>query len=80
MTVTVEERVYLDADGQATTDDEKGQVLWATPGTEVSDEEAEKVGYEPTPKEDSGSDDEAPAKSVKAPKGTKVVEGPGGDK
>ena len=63
-TITIEERVYVDADGKATTDEAKAARLWATPGTEVSDEEAKAVGYKAKP----------------APKGTKVVEGPGGDK
>jgi hypothetical protein len=63
-TITVEERVYLDADGKATTDEAKASTLWATPGTEVSEEDAKAAGYKATAK----------------PKGTKVVEGPGGDK
>lgn len=65
-TITVEDRVYLDAQGKATTDPAKGVSLWSTPGSEVPEEEAEAVGYK--------------AKAVSKPKGTKVVEGPGGDK
>jgi hypothetical protein len=68
--ITVTERVYLDANGQATTDPEKGSTLWATPGREVPEEQAKAVGYKP------------PATKAQAkPKGgTKVVEGPDGDK
>ena len=66
--ISVAERVYLDAKGQATTDPEQGVTLWATPGREVLEEEAERVGYV------------VKAKAVSKPKGTKVVERPGGDK
>ena len=71
--ITVGERVYLDDSGRATVDPEKGARLWATPGMEVREEDAEAVGYKV----------QAPpqAKAVRRPKGgTKVVEGPGGDK
>jgi hypothetical protein len=67
--ITVTDRVYLDANGRATTDPEKGASLWATPGVVVTEEAAEAVGYRvPRPK------------AVAKPKGAKVVEGPGGDK
>jgi hypothetical protein len=71
--ITVGERVYLDADGRATTDPEKGATLWAAAGTEVREEDAATVGYKvpASPR----------AKAVSRPKGgSKVVEGPGGDK
>jgi hypothetical protein len=43
--IVLRERVYLDADGRATTDPEKGVVLWGTPGMEVSEEDAAEIGY-----------------------------------
>lgn len=71
--ITITERVYVDDSGRATTDPEKAARLWATPGMEVREEDAAAVGYKVA----------APvqAKAVRRPKGgTKVVEGPGGDK
>lgn len=44
--IVVGERVYLDKDGLATTDETKGETLWATEGTEVTNAEAEKVRYQ----------------------------------
>lgn len=73
--ITLSERVYIDPDGRATTDPERGAYLWGTPGLVVKQEEAEAVGYRPA------SEDEKPAaKAVRRPGGTKVVEGPGGTK
>lgn len=43
--VTIQERVYLDREGKATTDESQADRLWATPGTEVTQEEIERVGY-----------------------------------
>lgn len=67
--ITLTERIYLDADGKATTDPERGAWLWGTPGQEVREDDALAVGYS-VPQE----------KAVRRPKGTKVVEGPSGDK
>ena len=44
-TITVTDRVYLDEKGKATTDPEKATTLWATPGDEVSEDQAKEVGY-----------------------------------
>lgn len=80
--VTVRDRVYLDKRGRATTDPELGEVLWATPGMEVMQRDAEAVGYRP------GSDESAPEepapeeekpKARRSPR-TKVVRAPSGDK
>lgn len=43
--ITITERVYLDANGRATTDEAQGNSLWATPGSEVTSDEADAVGY-----------------------------------
>lgn len=67
--ITLTERVYVDKDGRATTDEEKADRLWGTPGMEVMEADAEAIGYK-VPE----------AKAVKGPKGTKAVGGPAGDK
>lgn len=66
-TVVIADRIYLDAAGRVTTDPGQADRLWATPGMEVSEEDARAVGY-PLPK------------AVRAPKGTKMVGAPEGDK
>lgn len=43
-TVKVKERIYLDADGKATTDRGKGRSLFATPGQVIPEEAAKRVG------------------------------------
>lgn len=43
-TVTLEERVYLDAAGKATTDPDKAVTLFASAGAVVSEAEARAVG------------------------------------
>jgi hypothetical protein len=67
--ITLRERVYVDAKGRATTDPEKADRLWGTPGLEVQEADALAIGYM-VPE----------AKAVRRPKGTKVIEGPAGDK
>ena len=69
-TVVIADRIYLDAAGRVTTDPGQADRLWATPGMEVSESEAAAVGW-PLGK--------AP-KAVRAPKGTKMVGAPEGDK
>lgn len=69
--ITLTERVYLDKDGKATTDPERGAWLWGTPGTEVQEADALAVGY---------TGPEIQEKAVRRPKGAKVVQGPSGDK
>lgn len=71
--IRIPERVYLDKTGHVTMDEGKAERLWATPGMEVTEEEAARVGYQlvafPEPK----------AKAVRRVK-DKAVQGPGGDK
>lgn len=43
-TVTVDERVYLDADGKATTDPDEAVRLFASAGAVVPEDEARAVG------------------------------------
>lgn len=74
-TIVLTERVYIDAEGRATTDPEKADRLWGTPGLEVQVADALAIGYaEPVPQE------EPAPKAVRRPKGAKVVDGPAGDK
>lgn len=70
--ITLTERVYIDADGKATTDEEKADRLWGTPGMEVQEADAEAIGYVTRPQE--------ATKAVKGPRGTKAVGAPAGDK
>lgn len=76
--IVLRERIYVDADGKATTDAEKADRLWGTPGMEVQEADALAIGYAP-PQEEEVYVAPKP-KAVRRPKGTKVVEGPGGDK
>lgn len=75
--VTVQDRVYLDKRGRATTDPEQGEVLWATPGMEVMERDAKAVGYSPSGSEE--VEEEEKPKARRSPR-TKVVRSPGGDK
>jgi hypothetical protein len=78
--LTLTERIYVDDDGKATTDPEKGVRLWGTPGLRVSEVDALAIGYV-APQEEEAPQEEAPKpKAVRRPKGTKMVERPGGDK
>jgi len=70
--IVLTERVYVDKDGRATTDEEKADRLWGTPGMEVQEADAEAIGYVTRPQE--------ATKAVKGPKGTKAVGAPAGDK
>lgn len=79
MSITLKERVYLDADGRATTDEATAAYLWGTPGMVVKDSEAESVGYRPGAAAVEVADEPAP-KAYRGRRRTKVVEGPGGDK
>lgn len=46
MAVTVDRRLWLDAEGNLVEDgDPKAAFLWGTKGTEVTDDEAERRGY-----------------------------------
>jgi len=77
--ITISERIYLDANGRVTVDPEQAARLWATPGMEVSEAEAAAVGW-PVSSTGGGVPEEIAPKAVRGPKGTKVVEGPEGDK
>ena len=70
MTITVDRRLFLTADDELVEEgDPRAAFLWAGEGTEVSDEEAERVGYK------------APKKAKEAdPPENKAVEAPEADK
>ena len=76
--ITLTEKVWVDADGRATTDEAKAARLWGTPGMMVREDDAAAIGY--PPKVQAEKVQAAKPKAVRRPRGTKVVEGPGGDK
>lgn len=78
--VTVQDRVYLDDKGRATTDPEAGQVLWATPGMEVMARDAEAVGYRPSGSEEAPEEEQEEKPKARRSPRTKVVRAPSGDK
>lgn len=78
--ITLRERVYVDADGKATTDPEKADRLWGTPGMEVQEADALAIGYVGSTESTEEAYVPPKPKAVRRPKGTKVIEGPGGDK
>jgi hypothetical protein len=76
--ITLTEKVWVDASGRATTDERKAARLWGTPGMTVREDDAAAIGY--PPKVQAERVQAAKPKAVRRPRGTKVVEGPGGDK
>lgn len=80
MSITLKERVYIDAEGRATTDPADAAYLWGTPGMVVKDDEAEAVGYNPGAAEVEVADEPVQPKAYRGRRRAKVVEGPGGDK
>jgi|PlaIllAssembly_1097288.scaffolds.fasta_scaffold00569_4 hypothetical protein len=72
--ITLSERVYVDEDGRATTDEARGARLWGTPGLVVSEADAAAIGYGVK------ADPEPVAKMVRKAPRNKAVSGPGGDK
>lgn len=70
---TVDRRLYLTADESELVEegDPRAAFLWAGEGTEVSDEDAERVGYKPPRKSAAPAEDKAvsaPAEDKAAPK------------
>lgn len=61
MTVKVDRRLYLAADRETLVEDgDPGAAfLWASEGDEVTDEEAERVGYKPSRKSKQPAEDKA---------------------
>lgn len=69
MAVTVDRRLWLAADGETLVEDgdPKASTLWATEGTDVSDDEAKRVGYKPAGKASSKSAKQPANKARSAP-------------